>query len=98
MATSQPSFLPTIADPPAPVLPPRPKFRYDFDMSGTEVQVTRNGEATNLIFSTKDKDRAPAPSPLHDFLESMGFSRVDAHAICEAIERGQAVHGVMGSK
>lgn len=39
-----------------------------------------------------------AESPLHSFLESIGFSRVDAHAICGAIESGKTVHGVMGDK
>lgn len=86
------------ADPPAPVLSRRPKVRYDFEISGTEVKVARNGEGTGLVFSTKDRDRAMAASPLHDFLESIGFSRVDAYGICEAIEKAQAVHGVMALK
>jgi len=86
------------ADPPAPVLTRRPKFRYDFEVMGTEVKVVRNGEATDHVFLATDKDRAQAPSPLHEFLESIGFSRVDAHMICESVEKGKTVYQVMGSK
>jgi hypothetical protein len=65
-------------------------------VNGTDVKVFRNGQPTDLTFSTKDKDRAPAPSPLHEFLESIGRSRVDAHMVCEVVEKGQSVDGVMG--
>ena len=86
------------ADPPAPVLTRRPKVRYDFEVNGSEVKVARNTETTDRVFSTMDKDRAQAPSPFHEFLESIGFSRVDAHGICGTIEKGETVQGVMGNK
>ncbi len=85
-------------NPPAPVTTRRLKIRYDFVVNGTEVTVTRDEQPTDHKFSTTHKDRAQASSPLHDFLESIGFSRVDAHAICEAIESGKTVNGVMGEK
>jgi hypothetical protein len=85
-------------DPSSPVFTPRHEVRYDFDVIGTEVKVTRNGKVTDLTFSTKDKDRVQASSPLHDFLETIGRSRVDAHMVCEAVERGQSIHAVMGNK
>jgi hypothetical protein len=86
------------ADPPVPVIPPRPKVRYDFIVNRTDVTVTRDAQPTEHKFSTKDKDRVQVSSPLHDFLESIGFSRVDAHAICQPIESGKTVNGVMGDK
>jgi hypothetical protein len=85
-------------DPPTPVFTPTHKVRYDFDVTEAEVRVTREGQTTDAVFATKVVDRAEAPSPLHDFLESIGRSRVDAHMVCDAIESGQSVHGVMGSK
>jgi hypothetical protein len=86
------------ADPPVPVIPRRPKVRYDFIVNGTDVTVTRDELPTEHKFSTKDKDRVQVSSPLHDFLESIGFSRVDARMVCEAVEKGQSIHGVMGTK
>jgi len=85
-------------EPPSPVFTPRQKVRYDFEVIGKGVKVTRNGEATDLNFSTEDKDRVQVSSPLHDFLVSIGRSRVDAHMVCEAVEKGQSIHGVMGTK
>ena len=73
-------------------------IRYDFSVNGSEVKVTRNDEAIAATFLVTDKDRPQAPSALHEFLEDIGRSRVDAHMVCEAIERGQSVHAVMGNK
>jgi hypothetical protein len=86
------------ADPSIPVIPRRPKIRYDLVVNGTDVTVTRDGQPTEHTFSTTDKDRVQVSSLLHDFLESIGFSRVDAHAICQPIESGMTVNGVMGDK
>jgi hypothetical protein len=63
-------------------------------VNGTDVNVSREGNAVDQKFSTTDKDRAQAPSKLHEFLQDIGLSRVDAHAICKAIEEGQSVSGV----
>jgi hypothetical protein len=71
---------------------------YDFAVSATEVKVTRDGKPIDVTFSTTDKDGRDAASALHRFLESIGRSRVDAHMVCESIEKGQTVHGVMGNK
>jgi hypothetical protein len=83
-------------EPPTPVFTPTHKIRYDFDVAGAEVGVMRDGQMREVVFGTKD--RAEAPSPLHEFLESIGRPRVDAHMVCDAIESGQSVHGVMGRK
>jgi len=77
---------------------PAHKVRYDFGVNGTEVRVTRDGEPTITIFSTKEKDTADSPSALHKFLQSIGRSRVDAHMVCLEVEKGNAVSGVMGNK
>jgi hypothetical protein len=71
-------------------------IRYDFAVSGTEVTVSRDGQPLNVNFSTEEKDTRTSVSPLHNFLESIGRSRVDAHMVCELIEKGQTVGGVMG--
>jgi hypothetical protein len=95
------SFSSEEGEPPPPAVPvplPRPEVRYDFEVNEMDVKVIRNGLPTGLTFSVKDKDRGPAPSPLHDFLESIGRSRVDAHMVCEAVENGKTVCGVMGLK
>ena len=92
------NFSPEDPNPPAPVITRRPKIRYDFVVNGTDVSVTRDEQPTDHKFSTTDKDRVQASSRLHDFLESIGFSRVDVHAICEAVESGKTVNGVMGEK
>jgi hypothetical protein len=82
-------------DPPPPAVPVVwPKVRYEFQVNGTDVNVSREGNAVDQKFSTTDKDRAQAPSKLHEFLQDIGLSRVDAHAICKAIEEGQSVSGV----
>jgi len=70
---------------------------YDFTVSGTEVNVTRDGKPLGTIFATTEKDTAASASALHMFLEEIGQSRVDAHSICQAIERGKTVHGVFGN-
>ena len=49
-------------------------------------------------FSTEDIDRAQAPSKLHEYLEDIGLSRVDAHMICTVIEEGGSVSGVFAPK
>jgi hypothetical protein len=71
-------------------------FRYDFAVSGTEVRVSRDGQPMNVTFSTTEKDTRDSVSALHKFLESIGRSRVDAHMVCELVEKGQTVHGVIG--
>jgi hypothetical protein len=72
--------------------------RYDFTVSGTEIRVTRDEHPLGVTFSTTEKDTKDSASALHKFLESIGRSRVDAHMVCEAVEKGQTVHGVMGNK
>jgi hypothetical protein len=98
METSRAKFALNDADPPVPVIPCRPKVRYDFIVNGTEVTVTRDEKPSEHKFSTTDKDRLQVSSPLHYFLESIGFSRVNALAICQPIENGKTVIGVMGDK
>jgi hypothetical protein len=72
--------------------------RYDFAVSEAEVKVTRAGQPVNLTFSITEKDTKDSASALHKYLESIGRSRVDAHMVYEAVEKGQTVHGVMGNK
>jgi hypothetical protein len=72
--------------------------RYDFAVNGMEVRVTRNGQPIDLTFSITEKDSATAQSALNKFLESIGRTRVDAHAVCEAVEKGQSVDSVWGNK
>jgi hypothetical protein len=71
---------------------------YDFAVSGTELKVTRAGKPIEKTFSITDKDTRDSESALHKFLESIGRSRVDAHMVCEQVEKGQTVCGVMGNK
>jgi hypothetical protein len=86
-------------DPPPPAVPVVwPKVRYDVQVAGTDVSVLREGKAIPEKFSTTDKDRPQAPSPLHEFLEDIGLSRVDAHMICSAIEEGKSILGVYSTK
>jgi hypothetical protein len=74
------------------------RFRYAFTVSGTEVRVARDGQTVDVIFSTTEKDTATSASALHKFLESIGRPRLDAHAVCEAVEHGKSVDGVMGNQ
>jgi hypothetical protein len=86
-------------DPPPPAVPVVwPKVRYDLEVNGTDVSVSRERKAVNQMFSTTDKDRPQAHSKLHEFLEDIGLSRVDAHMICKAIEEGKSVAGVYAPK
>jgi len=86
-------------DPPPPAVPVVwPKVRYDLQVNGTDVSVSREGTAIAQTFSTADKDRPQAHSNLHEFLEDIGLSRVDAHMICKAIEEGKSVAGVYAPK
>jgi hypothetical protein len=86
-------------DPPPPAVPVVwPKVRYDFQVTGTDVSVLREGKAVPQKFSTTDKERPQAPSKLHEFLEDIGLSRVDAHMICTAIEEGKSVSDVYAPK
>ncbi len=86
-------------DPPPPAVPAAwPKVRYDLQVEGTEVRVLREGKAVSQAFSTTDRDRPKAPSNLHEFLEDIGLSRVDAHAVCAAIEEGKSVQSVYANK
>jgi hypothetical protein len=71
-------------------------IRYDFHVSGTEIKVVRDGQPINITFSTIERDSKDLESALHKFLVSIGQSRVDAHMICESVEKGQTVRGVMG--
>jgi hypothetical protein len=71
---------------------------YDFAVSGTEVKVTRDGKPLDVTFSTTEKDTKDSVSALHKFLESIGRSRVDAHMVCEVVEKGKPVHGVYGNR
>jgi hypothetical protein len=92
-------FSPEEAAPPAPIVPVVwPKVRYDFQVAGTDVNVLREGKAVPKKFPTTDKDRPQAPSALHEFLEDIGLSRVDAHMICHAIEEGKSISGVYAPK
>ena len=92
-------FSPEEGDPPPPAVPVVwPKVRYDLQVAGTDVSVLREGKVASQRFSTTDKDRPQAPSKLHEFLEDIGLSRVDAHMICKAIEEGKSVAGVYAPK
>lgn len=75
-------------------LNPWPKTRYDLDVTGSDVRVLREGEPISQVFSIADKDLPQAPSQLHEFLEDVGLSRVDAHMICTYIEEGSSIQGV----
>jgi hypothetical protein len=86
-------------EPPPPVVPARwPKIRYDFHVAGSKITVLREGQAMSQMFENADKDRPQVPSRLHEFLEDIGFSRVDAHMICKALEEGNPVQDVYGNK
>jgi len=86
-------------DPPPPTVPlVIPKARYDFQVDGTSVSVLREGKQVAQTFSAKDIDRVQAPSKLHEYLEDIGLSRVDAHMICGVIEQGNSVSGVFAPK
>lgn len=87
------------SDAPPPAVPVSwPKVRYDLQVEGTDVRVLRNCEAVSEAFTTTEKDRVQAPSKLHEFLEDLGLSRVDAHMICTAIEEGNSISGVFAPK
>lgn len=83
---------------PTSVAPPNswPKMRYDFDVMGSDVRVLREGEPISQVFSIADKDLPQAPSQLHEFLEDIGLSRVDAHMICTYIAQGSSIQAVFG--
>jgi len=92
-------FSPEEGDPPPPAVPVVwPKVRYDLHVAGTDVTVSREGKALSQKFSTLDKDRLQAPSRLHEFLEDMGLSRVDAYMLCKALEEGKSVFDVYAPK
>lgn len=74
------------------------KVRYDFNVCGTEVSVLREGKVLPQTFSTTEKDHPKSPSKLHEFLEDIGLSRVDAHMICDMIEKGNSVQRVCATK
>jgi hypothetical protein len=74
-------------------------FKYDFLVDGTLVRVFREGKLLDDVeFSTTDKDTREYVSYLNRFLQSIGRSRVDAHAVCQVIERGEPVGGVFGNR
>jgi hypothetical protein len=86
-------------DPPPAALPVVwPKVRYDLQVSGSDVSVLREDKAVPQAFSTTEKDHLKAPSKLHEFLEDIGLSRVDAHMICTAIEEGNSISGIFAPK
>ena len=86
-------------DPPPPAVPAVwPKVRYDLQVTETDVSILREGKAVPNKFSITDKDRPQAPSALHEFLEDIGLSRVDAHMICEAVEAGKSISSVYATK
>jgi hypothetical protein len=82
--------------PPAPVV--WPKIRYDLQVNGTAVSVLREGQLVPQAFLTTEKDRFKAHSKLHEFLEDLGLSRVDAHMICTMVEEGNSVSSVFALK
>jgi hypothetical protein len=84
--------------PPAAVPVVWPKVRYDLQVNGTDVCVLREGKTVTQAFSTTEKDRQQAPSKLHEFLEDIGLSRVDAHMVCTAIEEGNSLSSVFALK
>lgn len=83
---------------PATTIRASQNVRYDLIVSETQALVVRDGQPTDLSFSTAEKDTRDSASALHKFLESIGRSRLDAHAVCEAVESGKSVHGVIGNK
>jgi hypothetical protein len=86
-------------DPLLPAVPVTwPKVRYDLQVNGTAVNVMREGKAAPQAFSTTEKDHPQAPSKLHEFLEDIGLSRVDAHMICTAIEEGNSIFSIFAPK
>ncbi len=86
-------------DPPPPAVPVVwPKVRYDLNVNGTDVSVLREGKPVPQTFSTTDKDRPQAPSKLHEFLEDIGLSRVDAHMICSMIEEQKPISSLFALK
>lgn len=92
-------FSPEEGDPPPPAVPVVwPKVRYDLQVAGTDVSVLREGKAVSQKFSVSDIDRPQGPSKLHEFLEDIGLSRVDAHMICKAIEESKSVTSVYAPK
>ena len=92
-------FSPEEGDPPPPAVPVVwPKVRYDLQVTGTDVSVLREGNAIPQTFSTLDRDRPQSPSKLHEFLEDVGLSRVDAHMISKAVEEGKSVSGIYAPK
>ena len=91
------TMQPLLVGPTAAMGRPAYRFRYSFTVNGTDVKVTRDGQPLNVTFSTTEKDTATTESALHKFLESIGQSQVNAHMVCEAIEKGQSVQSVMGS-
>ena len=79
---------------PAGLPKPWPRTRYDLEVTESVVHVQREGELIPQTFSIADKDLPQAPSQLHEFLEDVGLSRVDAHMICTYLEQGSSIHGV----
>jgi hypothetical protein len=86
-------------DPPPPAVPLAwPKVRYDLQVEGKDVSVLRESKVVSQKFLITDIDRPQAPSKLHEFLEDIGLSRVDAHMICKLIEEGKSVSDVYAPK
>jgi hypothetical protein len=86
-------------DPPPPAVPVMwPKVRYDLQVNGTVVTVLREGKALPQSFSTLEEDRPQAPSKLHEFLEDIGLSRVDAHMVCGVTQEGKSISSLFAPK
>ena len=76
----------------------KPPFekKYDFVVEGTLVRVFRMDKLLPIKFSTADKGTKDSESPLHRFLEGVGWSSGDARVVCEAVEKGDSVRSVFG--
>lgn len=86
-------------DPPPPAVPVMwPKVRYDLQVNETVVTVLREGKALPQSFSTLEEDRPQAPSKLHEFLEDIGLSRVDAQMVCGVTQEGKSISSLFAPK
>lgn len=73
-------------------------FRYDFRVVSSRIIIKRDGQIIGRSFSTLEKDTKESQSPFHGFLKAIGLSEVDAHMICEIVQRGENVSGVVGRR
>jgi hypothetical protein len=54
--------------------------------------------AAGLYGNIPMKDRPQAPSKLHEFLEDIGLSRVDAHMVCGVTQKGKSISSLFAPK